>query len=102
VEDEPTPGIDGEVDVEGKVLGELEGLESVDDDGLCGPVLDQQLTVEEQAVTAGTGDVAKDGRVGDAEETGDLTETGSFGGKSGDVAEETPLFEPVVGGEGSR
>jgi hypothetical protein len=102
VEDEPTPGIDGEVDVEGKVLGELEGLESVDDDGLCGPVLDQQLTVEEQAVTAGTGDVAQDGRVGDAEETGDLTETGSFGGKSGDVAEETPVFEPVVGGEGSR
>ncbi len=68
--------VDGEVGVEGEELGELEGLEAVDDDGGGYLRMGQHPAMQEHAVSPGSGDVTHDGGVGDAQEAGDLSESG--------------------------
>ena len=86
--EEPGLGPDSEVEVEGEELGVLEGLEAVDDEGFADGSIGGQLLVAEEAVASGSGELADDGRVGDLEESRDLAETGSLGGKLGDAGQE--------------
>ena len=63
VVEEPGVSADGEVGVEGEELGELEGLEAVDDEGFAQGVAAKQRGVEEEAVTAEASDESDDGGV---------------------------------------
>jgi len=100
VTDEPAVGIDGEIAVEGIVLGELEGLEAIDDDGVRDRMACEHPTVVDQAVAASPGDVAHDGCMGDTEEAGDLAQAGALGREADDIEVHIAAPEPVVGLEG--
>jgi hypothetical protein len=100
--EEPALGPGGEVGVEGEVLGELEGLEAIDDEGFRDGPTAKELAVEEEAVTTEAGGVTGDGGVGGAQGTGDLTEGSPFAEEGGDGQEEIAPAEPVGGGEGRR
>ena len=98
--EEPGVGADGEVGVEGEELGELEGLEAVDDEGFAQGVTPKERGVEEEAVTAKASDEADDGGVGGVERAGDLSQGGALGDEGGDGAREMAMSEPVGVGEG--
>jgi hypothetical protein len=88
VEDGPALCTDGEIEVEGEELGELEGLETVDDEGFVGRAVGEDLPMEEEAVSAGPCEVAHDSCMGDAEESSNLTQTRTFGGELSDGVEQ--------------
>lgn len=101
VQDHPAIGGNGEIEVEREELGELEGFEAIDDDGLPEHGSLEEGAVKEEAVTAGAAEVAQDGRVGDAEETGDLADARSLGGEPCDQGKEIAPAQPVGRGEGA-
>ena len=100
VVEEPGVGADGEVGVEGEELGELEGLEAVDDEGFAQSVVAKERGVEEEAVAAEAGDEADDGGVRGMERAGDLAQGGALGDEGGDGAREVAMAQPVGVGEG--
>jgi hypothetical protein len=63
---------DEEVQVEGPVLGRLEGAQAIQNDRLSGTLARAQPLVEEETVAAEALDLALDGGVADAELEGDL------------------------------
>ena len=62
----PASGADGQVGVERKILGELEGFEPVDNDWFFNGMGLSHAVVEEQAVASDAGEVAGDGIGGDS------------------------------------
>ena len=76
-------GADGRVEVDGRVLAELEGLEAVDDERLRQRPLGAQPLVEEQTVAAQAFDLAEHGGGRDAEVARDLPV-----GRAGEQAQE--------------
>ena len=84
--EEPALRADGEIDMEGEVLGELERLEAVEDQRFAEYEITGEVRVEEETVTAQASEEAADGRVAGAEGAGDLTERGTFAGQCGDGA----------------
>ncbi len=74
VVEQPAASADGEVGVEGEELGELEGLEAVDDEGFGEGEGVQEQLMEEEAVASATGEGARDGGVGGIEEARDLAQ----------------------------
>ncbi len=92
---------DGQVEVEGEELGELKGLETVDDEGFVEGSASEDLSMKDEAVSAGAGEVASDGCVGNMKDSSDLTQTWTFGGELGYAVEQVPAFEPVIGSEGA-
>jgi hypothetical protein len=97
VVEEPAVGAGGEVGVEGEVLGELEGLEAVDDEGFVEAGTPEQLAVEEEAVAAEACGVAANGGVRGSEGAGDLTEGSALAEEGGDGEEQVTATEPVGG-----
>ena len=91
-------GADGEVEVEGEILAELEGFESVDDERFV--EVRGVETLEEQAMTAETFYLAHDRRGSDVEFACDLTESGAAEGSMEEHGQEVGELEPVGGGEG--
>jgi len=77
--DEPGVLSDGGSDAEGEVLGEFEGLEVVEHDGLTEAGVEgvEGLSEQEQAMSAETGAEAGDGGGGAAEGAGELSVGGS-------------------------
>ncbi len=88
MEDGPALCTDSEVEVKGEELGELEGLETVDDEGFVDRAVGEDLPMEEEAMSAGPGEVAHDSCVGDVKDSSDLAQTWTFGGELGDGAEQ--------------
>ena len=100
VVEEPGVCADGEVGVEGEELGELEGLEAVDDEGFAQGVAAEERGVKEEAVAAEACDEADDGRVRGMERAGDLSQRSALGDEGGDGEREVSMSEPVGVGEG--
>ena len=92
--------LDGQVMVEGPVLGLLEGDEAVDDELVDRFGRLHELGVEEQAVAAEAAELAVDGRGGDVQIPGDLAVGHAAGGLGQQLREDVGSFEPVGGGEG--
>jgi hypothetical protein len=100
--EEVTLRSDGEVQVEGEVLGELESLEAVDDEGFAKPEhrILEVAEMEEEAMAPQAGEVSGN-RVGrDLEHAGGLTQARAFGRPEGDGVEQVRASEPVGYGEG--
>jgi len=91
----------GDVDVVGEELGVLEGLEAVEADRLLDARLREELSMEDQAVAGGPGQVQGDGGVGNPLGPGDLADPGTGDGLADDVQEQVVAMEPVGGGEGA-
>jgi len=89
-----------EMEVAGVVLAELEGLETVGDEGLVeGSQLSESL-LEEEAVSADSLALSLNGGGGDVEGACDLAEAGAGDGAVEDLGEEVGALEPVGGAEG--
>jgi len=97
--EEPALGPGGEVGVEGEVLGELEGLEAIDDEG--SGMAQPEGARGERGGSVDRG-VRRGGRrwCGRCRGPGDLTEGSAFTEEGGDGQEEIAPAEPVGGGEG--
>ena len=89
---EPRFRTSGEVDVEGEVLGELEGLEAVNDDRFVQRLILQEVAMENHAVAAESGKVTGDGGMADAQDPGHLAQAGSLAGPGGNAAQEIALL----------
>lgn len=100
--DEPGSLSDRCCDAEGKVLGELEGLEMVDDDRLPNVTaqLGQATREEEEAVTAEPSAQSRDGRGSTAKRACDLSMGGAGLEACGHGEKQLGALEVVGGGEG--
>ena len=98
--DEPGMAADGEVGVEGEELGELEGLEAIDDEGFAQGVTAKERGVKEEAMAAESSDESDDGGVRGVERASDLPQGGALGDEGGDGAREVAMAQPVGVGEG--
>ncbi|MFH1834463.1 MAG: hypothetical protein ABH877_05510 [bacterium] len=85
---EPAIVSGGKVEVEGKVLGELEGLEPIESDRLGNGDAFKDSPMVEEAVPSGAGEVSGDGGVGDTEFAANLAQAGAGDGEGGDAEEE--------------
>ena len=88
------------MEVDGRVLAELEGLEAVDDERLGQGALGAQAFVEEQAVAAEAFDLAEHGGGRDAEVAGDLAVGGAGEQAQEELARQVGPAQPVGQREG--
>ena len=104
VENVDQPGVrsDGGADSEGQVLGELEGLEVIEDDGLVEASLELGVGASEQqqGVATEPGADPGDGGSGAAEGPGDLAVGGPGVEHGGDGEQQLGSLEVVEGREG--
>jgi hypothetical protein len=92
--------LNGQVMVNGKILAELEGFESVDDDFMDRGAFLHHLDMKQKTMTAQTGDVPVDGLRSDLQITGNLPVGHTSGGFHDDLGIEFGAFLPIGGGEG--
>lgn len=88
--------------MEGKILGELEGLEAVYDQGFAKEMGAQVQPLEEEAVPTKACEVAGDGGMGCLENTRDLAQPRALGSEGRDGQEEVAPTQPVVSAESGR
>ncbi len=93
-------GSDGRVEVHGRVLAELEGLEAVDDERLGQGALRAEALVEEQTVAAEAFDLAQDRGGRDVELAGDLAVGGAGEQAQEELARQVGPAQPVGQREG--
>ena len=100
--DEPRPRPDGSGNTEGQILGELEGLEVIEDDGLVHLALEcgQGPPEQQEGVSAEEGADAGDGRRSAAEGPGQLAVCGAGLEPRGYGSQQLGPFSVV--GEGKR
>jgi len=92
--------LNGQVVVDGEILAELEGLESIGDDFVDRWALFHHLVMEEQTMTAQAGDVSVDGLRRYLQIPGNLSVGHSSGGFHDDLGIEIGALLPVGCGEG--
>ncbi|MDV7397077.1 hypothetical protein RZS08_37100, partial [Arthrospira platensis SPKY1] len=92
--------IDGQVEVAGMVLAELEGLEAVDGDRIGLRHVCDELFMKQEAVPAETIELGIDGVWGDVDVVGDLPVCHAAGGLGQELGQDVGSLEVVGGREG--
>jgi hypothetical protein len=98
---EPTDFAYGKIVMTGEVLGELKGLEAIEDDRFLAGLALEHVTVGDEAMTPGSGQMPLNGGVGDPESSGGLSQSGPGDREVSDLHKEIPSVEPVGRGEGT-